>query len=103
MKSGHYIDPFTVTHSTPLLLGVVFAVFLSISRAVISEEFLAYMGFSLSGKDINVDEDLPNFFEAIKFSQANELIHEFHNMRDNYGFEIYNPPLITKLENIHYP
>jgi len=70
---------------------------------VTSEELLAKCGFSLSTKDINVDEDLPNFFEAIKFSQANELIHEFHNMRDNYGFEIYNPQLIAKLENINYP
>jgi len=70
---------------------------------IISEEFLARCGFSLSGKDINVDEDLPNFFEAIKFSQADELIQEFYNMRENYGFEIYNPPLIHKLEKIHYP
>jgi len=77
------------------LLGIVFSVFLFVTRIVTSEEFLARVGFSLSTKDINVDEDLPNFFEAIKFSQADELIHEFHNMRDYYGFEIYNPQLIS--------
>ena len=92
-----------MTHATPLLLGIVFSVFLFLVKAIIPEEILAKAGFSLASKEINVDEDLPNFFEAIKFSHANEMIHEYHNIRDCYGFEIYENELIEKLENICYP
>lgn len=35
----------------------------------------------MQSKDINVDEDLPNFFKCIKFSQANELLKEQENMK----------------------
>jgi hypothetical protein len=35
----------------------------------------------MSSKDIEVDEDLPNFFEAVKLSQADELIEENKNMQ----------------------
>lgn len=32
-------------------------------------------------KDIEVDEDLPNFFKSIKLSQADEILAEEKNMR----------------------
>ena len=36
-------------------------------------------------KDIEVDEDLPNFFKVIKLSQADELVNEEENMMNNFG------------------
>ena len=36
----------------------------------------------MAGKDIEVDEDLPNFFEAIKLSQADEIVKEAQNIKE---------------------
>jgi hypothetical protein len=36
-------------------------------------------------KDIEVDEDLPNFFKVIKLSQADEIVLEEENMKGNFG------------------
>ena len=33
-----------------------------------------------------VDEDLPNFFEAVKLVDADWLVYENKNLRENYGF-----------------
>ena len=36
-------------------------------------------------KDIEVDEDLPNFFHVIKLAQADEIVYEEENMKNNFG------------------
>ena len=46
------------------------------------------MGYGMQRKDIEVDEDLPNFFEAIRLSQADEIIAEEENMQNNFGIQI---------------
>ena len=43
-------------------------------------------GFTLSKVEINVDENLPNFFEAVKLSDADWMVFENANMRNMYGF-----------------
>lgn len=57
----------------------------------------------MSSKDIEVDEDLPNFFEAVKLSQADELIEENKNMKENYLFEHNDPDTIELLEKATIP
>lgn len=57
----------------------------------------------MSSKDIEVDEDLPNFFEAVKLSQADELIEENKNMQQNYLFEHNDPDTIELLEKATIP
>ena len=52
---------------------------------------------------IAVDEDLPNFFEAVKLGQADEIIEEYYNMKNKYGFEVYDRNVIQKLESIGTP
>jgi len=61
------------------------------------------MGYGMQKKDIEVDEDLPNFFEAIRLSQADEVIAEEENMQNNYGFLIQDPDTIEELEKVVYP
>ena len=34
----------------------------------------------MQGKEIEVDEDSPNFFNTVKLSMANEIISENNNM-----------------------
>ena len=52
---------------------------------------------------ISVDEDLPNFFEAIKLKQADEKLYEYYNMKNRYGLEIEDAEVIKKLERISAP
>ena len=54
-------------------------------------------------KDIEVDEDLPGFFDAIRLTQATEVIAEEENMQNNYGFLIQDPDTIEELEKVTYP
>ena len=50
------------------------------------------LGFSLQEKEIQVDEDLPNFFTTILLSQADEIVNEEKNndneMKCDYIFEL---------------
>jgi len=48
----------------------------------------------MQGKEIEVDEDLPNFFDTIKLSMAEVIISENNNMINNYGFEPNDPDTI---------
>jgi hypothetical protein len=43
-------------------------------------------GFSFGGTKISVDENLPQFFTSIKLRDADWLIAENANLKDNYGF-----------------
>lgn len=52
---------------------------------------------------ISVDEDLPNFFEAIKLKQADEIVSEYYNIKNRYGLEIEDAEVIKKLERIQIP
>lgn len=57
----------------------------------------------MQGKEIEVDEDLPNFFDTIKLSMAEEIISENNNMINNYGFEPNDPDTIERLEKASMP
>jgi len=37
-------------------------------------------GYGMQAKEIEVDEDLPNFYTCVKLSQADEIISEEENM-----------------------
>jgi len=61
------------------------------------------MGYGMQRKEIEVDEDLPKFFEAIRLSQADEIIAEEENMQNNFGFLLTDPDTIVELEKVLYP
>lgn len=60
-------------------------------------------GFSMSDKLIKVDEDLPNFFKAVKLSQADEIVLENQNLQKNFGFETVDPDTIEILDKTQAP
>lgn len=45
-------------------------------------------GFSFGGSKLNVDENLPSFYKAVRLSDADWLIKENANLKNNYCFEI---------------
>lgn len=64
---------------------------------------MARLGFTLAAEDISVDEDLPNFFEALKLKHADQIVAEYHNMKNRYGLEIEDSEVIAKLEKTRVP
>ena len=57
----------------------------------------------MNRKDIEVDEDLPNFFEAVKLSASEELCSENDNMMKQFGFEFSDPDTIRTLQEAQIP
>ncbi len=57
----------------------------------------------MQGKDVVVDEDLPNFFHAVKLTQADEFVMEAKNVKRNYGVEIADPRVIRTLDETVMP
>ena len=55
-------------------------------------------GFYISRADIEVQEDLPDFFSVLKINDAKQLIMENETMQERYGFEIYNWNVIENLQ-----
>jgi hypothetical protein len=57
----------------------------------------------MQGKDILVDEDLPNFLTAVRLSQADEIVLEAQNCKENYGIEIVDPRIVEILDDTKMP
>lgn len=49
---------------------------LVIVQAVVPAELLLKWGFTMSQDELEVDEDLPNFFTALLLSEADKIILE---------------------------
>ena len=51
----------------------------------------------MSRYEIEVDEDLPDFFDTIKLSEAEFICLENENMKNKFGFECFDPHTIANL------
>ena len=47
-----------------------------------------------------VNENLPRFFQAIRYSSAKQMLAENQNVKVNYGFEISNYRVLNELEKV---
>lgn len=74
----------------------VIAIFLFILQMVFSE-YLVRWGFTLQAKEIKVDEDLPPFLTTVKLSQADEILTEENNMRENFMFSFNDGDTVDAL------
>lgn len=101
MKSGHQVY-IGVTWAAPLLLMAVASIFLVAVQKIFAD-YLMKWGFALSDQEIEVDEDLPNFFKSIKLSQADEIICEEENMKKNFGFSYNDGDTIETLDATMVP
>ena len=66
-------------------------------------DYLQQWGFTLQAKDVEVDEDLPNFFKTVKLSSADELVLEAQNLKDKYFIEIEDPRTIAVMDETTMP
>jgi len=57
-------------------------------------EILTDWGFTISSIEIEVDEDLPNFYKAIKISDINWFVKESDYLEQNYKFSFANASVV---------
>jgi hypothetical protein len=89
MSTGHTLATVrTVSQASPLLLLGLAVFFIFILQMFFAETLEKY-GFGFSETNIEVDENLPNFFKAVKLSEADWI-----TMENSYYKESYKMPLI---------
>lgn len=76
MMSSHLVEVTSLNQATPLLYFVFLATFVSIVRSWMHNDIATMLNLDPPEQQIPVDEDLPKFFDCIKFSDANILLAE---------------------------
>lgn len=89
MPTGHTWSTIpTVSQASPVLFIATASLLIFILQKFCKKQ-LKRWGFGFSGTKISVDENLPNFFEAVKLSEADWLVTE-----NEYYYETYMMPII---------
>lgn len=101
MRSGHFVT-LGVNWAIPLLLVAMCAVFIQLMQRFFNEK-LSKIGFGMNRKQMQVDEDLPNFFSVVKLEDREKMIKMYDNMKVNFGFETTDPDTIKSLKDAPYP
>lgn len=102
MLSDHLIE-YRVCQSSPLFLMSLTCAILIVVQVVIPKELLLKWGFTMSQEEMEVDEDLPNFFTALLLSESEKVLAENKQMMEEFGFELSESWLIEKLDNTKWP
>lgn len=98
MPTGHdFATLGRVGQATPLLLltGAMLLIFLA---QAFFKKALKRWGFGFSGSKIEVDENLPNFYKAVKLSEADWLVAENAYYSDQYQMKMITEELAAKLD-----
>lgn len=84
MKSGHYLSMIGGPGSPLLLFTFLHCALIGIY--IFLGPHLQRWGFTMEEKEIKVDEGLPNFFEAVTLSQADQIVKLEKRMIENFGY-----------------
>lgn len=101
MKSGHTID-LQANYSSPLLDIAFISALLLFFQKVLWDTMIR-LNMVEEQRPMEVNENLPNFFESLKLSNCRELLSENENMQSNFGFENTDPDTTDRLLNISMP
>jgi len=74
-----YMPP-KINQASPLFIMCCTCVFIIVFTTIVPGDLLLQWGFSMSKDSLDVDEDLPNFFEALQLSEAEKIIAENRQM-----------------------
>lgn len=86
MSSAHYWSTLSeLNQATPMLM-IAFAFVVIIFLRIAFYDQLSKWGFTISTNEIEVDENLPNFFESVKLRDADWLVTENMYMEKQYKF-----------------
>mmetsp|Transcript_16102 Transcript_16102/g.25007 ORF Transcript_16102/g.25007 Transcript_16102/m.25007 type:complete len:124 (-) Transcript_16102:564-935(-) len=75
MRSEHLVKYFSVDWATPVEIMAFASLVLTVVQVLFADQ-LQHWGFTMQSKEITVDEDLPNFYKAIRLQQADETVLE---------------------------
>jgi len=82
MSTSHNVlSALEVNYSTPLFLVAIVNVFIIFIQFVF-EDKLAGWGLTLNKVEMEVDENLPNFFSAVKLIDADWIVNENKHLRE---------------------
>jgi len=99
MVTGHDWSTLTnVTQATPMLLIGACLVVITFFR-VFFYETLTQWGFTLTANNIEVDENLPCFFEAVKLKDADWIVKECNYYKEKYGFQFVRQRVVDRLDD----
>lgn len=102
MTSEHFFRFTSTDHALPLALFTAGHIALVIIM-IVANDWMKRLGFTLGQKDIEIDEDLPNFFKAVSLSQADQVVQMDQYLKKRFGFELNNPKMITTLDATKMP
>ena len=103
MSSSHWWGTLTdLDQATPMLIISMAFVVIVIMRIFFYSWMIKY-GYTISSNEIDVDEDLPNFYEAIKLSDADWFVKENEYCKKQYSFAFANEESTGKLDAIGVP
>ena len=88
-----------VTQASPMLIIGLALVVITIMR-IFFYETLTKWGFTLTKNNIEVDEDLPNFFEAVKLKDADWVVKESRYYKEKYGFQFIREKVVNRLDDV---
>lgn len=88
-----------MSQATPLLVLSMAICMVTLMRACFYDKMKEW-GFAISSNEINVDENLPNFFNAVKLSDAEWFIKESRYCREQYKFSFANKAVVDKLDSL---
>ena len=76
MPSGHSLGTmFSMSQATPMLLVSISLIVIHIGRSYFYDT-MSRLGYSITSTVIEVDENLPNFFKAVRLNDANWVVDE---------------------------
>ena len=76
MMSSHLVEVTSLNQATPLLYFAFISTFVTIVRKWMKNEEATMLNLDPPEQQIPVDEDLPKFFDCIKYSDANKILAE---------------------------
>ena len=99
MSSAHgWSSLGTMDQASPMLLIAMAFVVITVLRVGFAD-LVSKWGFSISNNIIEVDENLPNFFEAVKLSDADWLVKESNYLQENYTFTFASKKAVDRLDD----
>lgn len=99
MSSGHgWSSVGDLDQATPLLFMALLFIVITILRAGFYDTMQRW-GYSISSNVIEVDENLPNFYRAVKLSDADWIVDENGYYEKNYKLSFAEKAVVKRLDD----
>ncbi len=96
--TDHKVSEMPLNQALPMFLMACVLFVIAFMQTFIGKA-LKYWHFTFGARKISVDENLPKFWKAIKFTDAEWLIEENNYLNGNYHFQIVDNKVVQELDN----